>query len=119
MLLSSGFISRGVAGTLRQQLRAKCPPTPGTDKINKDNAATYNDYLFSACTAAGNCDTVPAPPADPATAAILSMTDGCGAWSIGSGSAVWAWQVWGWQGEWPVLGRVQWLTAAGAASVST
>lgn len=68
--------------TVRQRLEEVCPKDPKAGgMINVGNVATYDDYLFSGCTAANSCETL---TPDPVSDAILNKKEGCGAWNLNS-----------------------------------
>jgi hypothetical protein len=68
--------------TVRDVLKEKCPKqSDAGDKINKDNAATYEDYLFSACKAANTCDKK-ISEADDISKALIYNVKNCGNWDI-------------------------------------
>ncbi len=87
------------AVTVRQRLRTKCPWNAAANgMISPGSSVAYNDYLFSACTAARNCDAMNAAP-DPVTAALLNMTEPCGSLEIGGKGLVWSVASKSWQSE--------------------
>ena len=69
--------------TVRQRLEATCPRDPAAgNKISAGNLAPYDDYLFSACTAANMCDTT---TPDPISDRIINMKkpeEHCGSWNL-------------------------------------
>ena len=76
--------------TLRQKLIKTCPASGGEKRrdilyINPTNGATYDDYLFSACKAAGTCDK-PVDQADAVSAKIIDVIGNkrchCGCWGL-------------------------------------
>lgn len=79
---TSGVTSETPKKTVREQLQAVCPKDPAAgDKINVGNTATYDDYLFSGCTAANACSGY---EPDAVSQAILKKTEHCGAWVLNS-----------------------------------
>jgi hypothetical protein len=67
---------------VREALMEKCPKqSDAGDKINKDNQATYEDYLFSACKSKETCDNK-LLSADPISKAIMNANTRCGSWNI-------------------------------------
>lgn len=70
--------------TTRQLLDQKCPLSSseirnGVVYINPTNLATRDEYLFSACTTAGTCDsTTP----DPISKRLIEGREHCGGWSL-------------------------------------
>lgn len=73
--------------TVRTKLSELCPKDPQAgDKINRGNAATYDDYLFSACKKANTCDSY---EPDPITEKLLRKTEHCGAWHLDSVGLWW------------------------------
>ena len=68
--------------TTKQQLQQLCPVIPGANgMINVGNSASYNDFLFSACTGSGTCDSVNPDPVSQTLINTLSSGGSCGHWN--------------------------------------
>ncbi len=75
--------------TVRNRLEKMCPKDPNANgMIVKYNRATYDDYLFGACTKASTCDTT---TPDPISEKLLSKTETerCGDWVLNSVNLYW------------------------------
>jgi hypothetical protein len=87
LMLIEKIILKGMSvvpsgGTVREQLVKACPkPQNAGNMIVPGTEATYDNYLFSACEAAGTCD---GNNPDEISAGIIAKTESCGAWDLKS-----------------------------------
>lgn len=84
--------SMNTALTTRQLLMQKCPQNPNAgDRITVGSRAGYKEYLFGACEEKKTCDSF---IQDPVSAALLKMSEPCGALHLKSQQLVFVNDMW-------------------------